>query len=752
MDSSEDNLDEIIVTLSASFKEDLRNVLNLWERMGLSAAQVKQRHETVIAQLTNVTKSMVEEETKNEVKLMNVCSKHLDNIASLWSELEGDGEALDKDAIGLPLVRREKYLRDKFDLLNKEKTRRLAEERILIKENYDLSTLLGVQCVSVVENTLLTENERIELENHIGDLKEMKEERETYMLNIKEEIVRLLDQLEIDLNTTSLADFITEDESKSLSQSDLKSLQVSMEELQKQLEEKQRGAEMIVQEIFSLYEKLKISENQRLPLTTGQVCPISELHKSEHLPQLEEELRVLKVQKRKQIKILIENAREELHELWEKCMTPVEDREEILIRAEDYTEDTLEELENKIKTMKVFFDSNYEVFSKYKKLLSLWDTVEDLDAKSRDPNRLLKSRGNALFKEEKERKQIGHLLPKIEQELLILAEKKDADSDEVLTIGKVPIVDIIENLRAKHAHQLKNISLDRRVSNKPTIEATAHNNNKSNKSKTFMSSSLAKLRSTKKLGTLSTSPGRRPNSPIAANLQRSYSRISPLTFSPARTRIPAGTGSPARTRIPEGTAASTRTLKVPPIKNNFDSEEDLSFHADATSVMSSTMIGNKSVFPNKSPVFSSRSPVGDTSTGSNIGVKKSRFGFSFKRRSVSLAEDTPTSRNNGRKGEPSKLFHGGSGGKVTKGLARSDSTRSITSLSSTSGRSSTFGRRMAGLESTSGSTNDSTFSYIRGSSGRIKNTSTASQASSRGTGLPTRNNSTVSLTKGPILR
>ena len=198
---------------------------------------------------------------------------------------------------------------------------------------------------------------------------------------------------------------------------------------------------------------------------------------------------------------------------------------------------------------------------------------------------------------------------------------------------------------------------------------------------------------------------------------------------------------------------------------NLDTGEDLSFHADATSVMSSTMIGNKSVFPCKSPVFSIRSTDGDTSTDSNIGVKKSRFGFSFKRRSISLAEDTPTGRNNGRKGEPSKLFSGGgSGGKGTKGLVRSDSTRSITSLASTSGRSSTLGRRMAGLESTSGSTNDSTlslrqgvssdctFSYIRGSSARIKNTTTASHATSRGTGLPTRNNSTVSLTKGPILR
>jgi len=763
MDSSERVLDELIGDLSASFKEDLRKVLGLWKRMGLSDTQVKQRHETVIEQLTSVTKNMVEEETSNEVKIMMICEKHLANISSLWSQMECDGEPLEKDFNHLSLLRREKYLRDKFELLSKEKTRRLTEEKILIKENYDLSTLLGVPCITVVEDTLLTDNERIELENHIGDMKEMKEERETHMLNMKEEILRLLDQLEIDLNTTSLAEFITEDESKSLTQSDLKSVQVSMVELKKQLEEKQRGAEMLAEEICSLYEKLKVSKDLRLPLATGQVCPFSELHKSEHLLLLEDEMRNLKVEKRKQIKVLLENARGELDELWEKCMTPEEEREEFLVQLEGYTEETLDEIEEKIKTMKEFYESNFEVFSKYKKLLSLWESVRDLDAKSRDPNRLLKSRGNALFKEEKERKQIGQLLPKIEQELLVLAETNEADYGEVLAIGKVPIFNIIENLRTKHAQQLKNISVDLRVANK-TNDVTTLNNNKSIKSKSFLSGTLAKLRSTRV-----TSPRMRPNSPIAANLQRSRSRISPMAFSPARCKPQSGAG------------ASNRTLKVPSMAFDSETAEDLSFHPDASSVMSSTIIGNKSVGPKKSPLFSSTRPVGENNSlkrktplnNSLTGAKKSRFGFSMKRRSISLAEDTPTSRSGVRKGEPSKLFHGGGSGVKSggrKGLVRSDSTLSSISQTSsasstaTSWKSSVLGRSMKKFGSTMGSKYDSTSSLrqgfpadstnslLHGSSSRIKNSTNATQTSLRGTGLPTRNNVTVNLAKGPVLR
>ena len=49
----------------------------------------------------------------------------------------------------------------------------------------------------------------------------------------------------------------------------------------------ERGAEMLVKSICDLYDKLKVSEEQRLPLAIGHVCPVTELHKSQHLPQLD---------------------------------------------------------------------------------------------------------------------------------------------------------------------------------------------------------------------------------------------------------------------------------------------------------------------------------------------------------------------------------------------------------------------------------------------------------------------------------
>merc|ERR1719186_1218016 len=182
----------------------------------------------------------------------------------------------------------------------------------------------------------------------------------------------------------------------------------------------------------------------------------------------------------------------------------------------------------------------------------------------------------------------------------------------MLVIGKVPLVEIIGNLRIKHAQQLKNISLDLKVANKSTNETTSLNNNKTTmKSKTFLSGTLSKLRSTRTLNTVVTSPGRRANSPIAANLHRTRSRISPspLTFSP-RTRLSAGTST---STLRSGT--STSSLNIPSLAFNAEaSYDDLSFHPDATSVMSSTVIGNKSVLSNKSTSFKNTSPIGENAS------------------------------------------------------------------------------------------------------------------------------------------
>merc|ERR1719186_274071 len=248
----------------------------------------------------------------------------------------------------------------------------------------------------------------------------------------------------------------------------------------------------------------------------GHVCRTQDLHKVQYRSELEDEMTKLKIEKKKKIELLVENGKSELNELWKKCYISEEDRGEFTRKTIGNLEDVYDLIEIEIKSLTAYYNSNCEMLAKYKKLISLWATVDDLDIKSRDPNRLLKSRGNALFKEERERKQVAQLLPKIEQELYTMAEEYSAESGRVLSVGRISLVELIKTLRARHSQQLKNISLDLKVASK-SMNATAFNNNNTTKS------ILGTSKTPQHLAFLS-SPKRPRNSPIAKNLQRPANR------------------------------------------------------------------------------------------------------------------------------------------------------------------------------------------------------------------------------------
>ena len=120
----------------------------------------------------------------------------------------------------------------------KEKARRLAKDKVLIDEDKKLSEILGVRPTDVEENKVLTQDLTIELENHIGDLKKEMETRENQMFTMKEEILRLMGELEMDLNTSSLAHFFDdEEEGRTLTKGMLRNVQKSMEALRDTLAE-----------------------------------------------------------------------------------------------------------------------------------------------------------------------------------------------------------------------------------------------------------------------------------------------------------------------------------------------------------------------------------------------------------------------------------------------------------------------------------------------------------------------------------
>jgi len=99
-----------------------------------------------------------------------------------------------------------------------------------------------------------------------------------------------------------------------------------MEGLRNQLEDKNREVQTVIKEIIVHYDRLKVPEEDKLALVLGQVCDSSQLHKSEFFEQLKEERNKLKREAQQNMEIVIENAREQLLNLWGECMISEEDQ------------------------------------------------------------------------------------------------------------------------------------------------------------------------------------------------------------------------------------------------------------------------------------------------------------------------------------------------------------------------------------------------------------------------------------------
>ena len=198
----------------------------------------------------------------------------------------------------------------------------------MIEDERALAAKLGLDAVLIDEDTMPEKEDVARVEESLKKMIRVKEERETHMFTMKEKIVTLLDTMGMDLNATTLSSVLDGDDNfDSLKISDLKSVQHTMEELVKSLEEKKIEVRTLRCDIANLYARMDIPASQQCPLSTGQVCGEEELIRDDNLHQLKEEKFKLEKIKFANMKTIIDNAKSELTELWDVCMVGDDEKE-----------------------------------------------------------------------------------------------------------------------------------------------------------------------------------------------------------------------------------------------------------------------------------------------------------------------------------------------------------------------------------------------------------------------------------------
>lgn len=176
--------------------------------------------------------------------------------------------------------------------------------------------------------------------------------------------------------------------------------------------------------------------------------------------QYEDELeRVLEIRKSSLSSFVI-NVRKEIAALQETLLLSEDEKMEFGAFIDDeYSEELLKEHEDEAERLRAEIEAKGSMLIKVKEWIQLKFDEEELERNAHDPDRF-KKRGSAMLKEEKMRKRVEKLKPKIEAELLnTLPAWEEENGRPFLAFGD-RVVDSIENAIAEKeaAKEAKKVS------------------------------------------------------------------------------------------------------------------------------------------------------------------------------------------------------------------------------------------------------------------------------------------------------
>merc|ERR1712240_429861 len=268
----------------------------------------------------------------------------------------------------------------------------------------------------------------------------------------KESILNLYQELETEPGTDLEREVACEETERFvLSSTNLSQVSNILKHLKDVVKNNQKTVMEAVEKIDSLYERLQLDMNEKfhfLAETQG--------HSPSVISRLQSEINRLEEIKKANIEKFVNNLRNELHSLWDKCFYSPDQRNSFSpLHCIEFTEELLEEHEAEAQRLKVYLEENKELFDKVAARQEVWNKCMELERRAKDPSRLLNARGKSLLVEEKERNKVNKALPRVEQELENLIADWERLHQTQFLVGGVCLKDFIETQKQEHVQQLE---------------------------------------------------------------------------------------------------------------------------------------------------------------------------------------------------------------------------------------------------------------------------------------------------------
>jgi len=215
----------------------------------------------------------------------------------------------------------------------------------------------------------------------------------------------------------------------------------------------------------NLYERLRLDMADKYKFLS-----LHQGHGKSVLTEMKLEIERLEEVKKANIEQFIINLRNELHDVWDKCFFSPEQRNAFKpLHSIDFTEELLEAHEEQLDDMKCYHDQHKDLFKKVSQRQQVWAKFMELERRSKDPSRLMNSRGNNLLKEERERSKVNKDLPRIEEELHELIGRWEAEHGKTFKVEGVSFAAFIEQQKEDHLRGLEMEKMAREKAKKENL-------------------------------------------------------------------------------------------------------------------------------------------------------------------------------------------------------------------------------------------------------------------------------------------
>ncbi|KAI1881982.1 hypothetical protein AGOR_G00245820 [Albula goreensis] len=436
----------LAVSLVTGINLAMARLVDIWDSIGIVEEQRVERMETVKKHIESLLNDMITEEAALKRRIETDIVRFQKQLETLYQEMSIEPYKLEE---GLTVLQMEKNLRLRLEALLKEKGDRMREARGLQQEDERLCVELCATPYYIPTGCMPSRVQLQELRQHIRTLSEEKESRLKVFGGLREEISRLMGEMGHEPETSLEKEAVCSDEDAFLlTKENIKALELLLCQLEMKKTSLTATRDELRARATSLWDRLECTEQEQRDFQGGLPGPLSE-----DIAQWQKEVDRLEVLQKAKLEDVINKVRQELVQLWDKCMFGPAQRETFNAHFCDssFTEGLLSIHDGELQQVKSYYERAcplLEIVDKWERNWALFRTLR----KANDPNRF-SNRGGSLLREAKERVRVQKVLPKLEEDLKNGVEDWEKKYDSVFLVRGQKVMEYISSQWEEHRLQ-----------------------------------------------------------------------------------------------------------------------------------------------------------------------------------------------------------------------------------------------------------------------------------------------------------